>query len=119
MLLTAMNADELIERAADAGVVMYLVKPWRSSEIRPAIEVALARHRDRLALESQVADLENALATRRAMEKAMGILREKHGLTEQEAYRRIAKFSMSHRKTMREVAEAILLAEELSSDLPH
>lgn len=119
MLLTAMSDDELIERAIAAGVVMYLIKPWRSSEIRPAIEVALARHRDRLALESQVADLENALTTRKVVEKAVGILREKHGLTEQEAFRRISKLSMNHRKSMRETAEAILLAEDLSNDSPH
>ncbi len=116
MLVTAMNADELIERAIAAGVVMYLVKPWRSSELRPAIEVALARYRERLALESQVADLENALATRKNVERAARMLREKHGLTEQEAFRRIAKLSMNHRKSMRETAEAILLAEELSGD---
>ncbi|HEY7339237.1 MAG TPA: ANTAR domain-containing protein [Ktedonobacterales bacterium] len=115
MLLTAMNADELIERAADAGVVMYITKPWRSSEIRPAIEMALARYRDRLALEGRVADLEDKLATRKYVERASGLLRKKYELTEQEAYRRIARFSMSHRKSMREVAEAILLAE----DSPH
>jgi response regulator NasT len=116
MLLTAMNDDELIERAADAGIVMYITKPWRSSEIRPAIEMALARHRDRMALEGRAADLEAKLTARKYVERATGILREKHGLTEQEAYRRIAKLSMNHRKTMREVAEAILLAESLSSE---
>lgn len=118
MLVTAMSDDELIERAADAGVVMYITKPWRSSEIRPAIEMALARHRDRMALEGRAADLEAKLTARKYVERATGILREKHGLTEQEAYRRIAKLSMNHRKTMREVAEAILLAESLAEDSP-
>jgi response regulator NasT len=116
MLLTAMNADELIERAADAGVVMYITKPWRSSEMRPAIEMALARYRDRMALEGRATDLEAKLTARKYVERASGILREKHGLTEEEAYRRIAKLSMNHRKSMREVAEAILLAEDLSKD---
>lgn len=116
MLLTAMSDDELIVRAANAGVIMYMTKPWRTSDLRPAIEMALARYRDRLALDRQVSGLEEQLVTRRVVERAAGILMERHGLTEPEAFRRMAKLAMNNRRSMREVAEAILLIEDLSED---
>jgi two-component system, response regulator PdtaR len=118
MLVSAMSDDVLVARACDAGVVMYLVKPWRSSEIKPAIETALARHRERLALEDRITQLEESLATRKKVERVKGLLQEKQGLTEQEAFRRVAKLSMKNRKSMREVAEAILLVYSLSDNTP-
>ena len=114
VLLTAFSDDELIERAREAGVVNYITKPLRQSDLKPAIEIALARFQEFREIESQVKTLEDQLATRKVVEKAKGVLMEKYKLTEQEAFRRIQKLSMNNRKSMREVAEAILLTEELN-----
>ncbi|HEX8731026.1 MAG TPA: response regulator [Ktedonobacterales bacterium] len=114
MLLTAFSDNELIERAREAGVVSYITKPWRQSDLKPAIEIALARFQEFREIESQVKTLEDQLATRKVVEKAKGMLMEKYKLTENEAFRRIQKLSMNNRKSMRDVAEAILLAEEVN-----
>jgi response regulator NasT len=116
VLLTAFSDDELIERAREAGVVNYVTKPWRQSDLKPAIEIALARFQEFREMESQVKTLEDQLATRKVVEKAKGVLMEKYTLTEHEAFRRIQKLSMNNRKSMREVAEAILLAEEVNQN---
>jgi AmiR/NasT family two-component response regulator len=113
VLLTAFSDDELVERAREAGVVAYITKPWKQSDLKPAIEIALSRFQEFREMESQVKTLEDQLATRKVVEKAKGVLMTKFNLTEQEAFRRIQKLSMNNRKSMREVAEAILLAEEL------
>jgi len=113
VLLTAFSDEELIERARNAGVVHYVTKPWRSSDLKPAIEIALSRFGEFREMEGRVKDLEDHLATRKVVEKAKGVLMQKHGITEQEAFRRIQKASMNNRKSMKDVAEAILLAEEL------
>lgn len=113
VLLTAFSDQELIERARNAGVVHYVTKPWRASDLKPAIEIALSRFQEFRVMETKVRDLEDLLATRKVVEKAKGVLMEKHNLSEQEAFRRIQKASMNNRKSMKEVAEAILLAEEL------
>jgi response regulator NasT len=116
VLLTAFSDDELIERAREAGVVNYVTKPWRQADLKPAIEIALARFQEFREMESQVKTLEDQLATRKVVEKAKGVLMEKYKLTEHEAFRRIQKLSMNNRKSMREVAEAILLAEEVNQN---
>ena len=113
VLLTAFSDQELIDRAKEAGVVHYVTKPWRQSDLKPAIEVALGRFQEYRALEGKVKDLEERLATRKVVEQAKGLLMQKQGLTEQEAFRRIQKLSMNNRKSMREVAEAILLTNEI------
>ncbi|MFI5274307.1 MAG: ANTAR domain-containing response regulator [Ktedonobacterales bacterium] len=113
VLLTAFSDAELIERARNAGVVHYVTKPWRASDLKPAVEIALSRFKEFRAMETKVRDLEDLLATRKVVEKAKGVLMLKHGITEQEAFRRIQKASMNNRKSMKEIAEAILLAEEL------
>src|SRR5262245_25688186 len=114
VLLTAYSDEELIERARNAGVVHYVTKPWRQSDLKPAIEIALSRFREFREIETKVKDLEDHLATRKVVERAKGVLMDKYKLTEQEAFRRIQKLSMNNRKSMKEVAEAILLAEELN-----
>jgi two-component system, response regulator PdtaR len=113
VLLTGFSDDELIERAREAGVVAYITKPVRPTDLKPAIEIALARFQEFREMESQVKTLEEQLATRKVVEKAKGVLMTKLNLSEQDAFRRIQKLSMNNRKSMREVAEAILLAEEL------
>ena len=111
LLLTAFGDQPLVERAKEAGVVNYIVKPL--SEVTPAIEVALARYSEFRALEEKTRTLTDQLETRKVVERAKGLLMEKQGLSEQEAFRKIQKASMNNRKSMREVAEAILLTNEM------
>lgn len=113
LLLTAYSQKELVERAQQAGVVGYLVKPFRDSDIQPAIEVALARFEEFRALRTQISTLEESLETRKIVDRAKGILMDTQGVKEAEAFRRIQKLSMDSRKSMREVAEAILLAHQI------
>jgi len=112
LLLTAYSQQELIERAKEAGVVGYIVKPFRESDLAPAIEVAVARFAEFRALEKEVGDLKLALETRKLVDRAKGILMDTQGLTEAEAFRKIQKMSMNTRKPMKEVAEAIILAQQ-------
>ena len=122
LLLTAFSEQELIQRATQAGVSYYLVKPFREAELLPAIEIALARYREFVDLQHEVTDLKDALETRKVVERAKGILMETQGLKESEAFHRIRKASMDSRKSMRQVAEAILLTYEMNvsmSSPPH
>ena len=112
LLLTAYSQRELVARAREAGVVGYLVKPFREADLVPAIEVALARFNEFRAMETQVGDLEDALETRKFVDRAKGILMDTHDLTEAEAFRRIQKMSMNTRKPMKDVAEAVILAHQ-------
>jgi AmiR/NasT family two-component response regulator len=112
LLLTAYSQQELIERARDAGVVGYIVKPFRESDLSPAIEVAVARFAEFRSLEKEVGDLKLALETRKLVDRAKGILMDTQGITEAEAFRKIQKMSMNTRKPMKEVAEAIILAQQ-------
>jgi AmiR/NasT family two-component response regulator len=112
LLLTAYSQRELVMRAREAGVVGYLVKPFREADLVPAIEVALARFAEFRTVEEQVGDLEQALETRKFVDRAKGILMDSQGLSEAEAFRRIQKMSMNTRKPMKDVAEAIILAQQ-------
>ena len=112
LLLTAYSQRDLVERAKEAGVVGYLVKPFREQEISPAIDIALARFAEFREMEKQVGDLKETLETRKLVDRAKGILMDTQGLTEAEAFRKIQKMSMNNRKPMKEVAEAIILAQE-------
>jgi two-component system, response regulator PdtaR len=113
VLLSAYSQRELVQRAREAGVVAYLVKPYREEELSPAIEVALARFAEFKDLQKQVSDLQEALETRKLVDRAKGILMDKQGLTEAEAFRKIQKMSMDNRKPMKDVAEAIILAHQV------
>jgi AmiR/NasT family two-component response regulator len=112
VLLTAYGQKDLIERAKEAGVVGYLVKPFRETDLMPAIEVALSRFSEFTAVRQEVMDLQNALETRKLVERAKGILMDTQEIEENEAFRKIQKMSMNTRKPMKEVAEAIILAHE-------
>jgi len=115
ILLTAYSDRELIQRAKQAGVYGYIVKPFKQADLTPAIEVALARYQEARELEQQVDDLKETLETRKIIERAKGILMDTYGLREQEAYRRIQVQSMNTRKSMREIAEAIIIAHTLQN----
>jgi response regulator NasT len=112
LLLTAYSQQDLVDRAKDAGVMAYIVKPFQESDLAPAIEVALRRWSEFRALEREVEDLKEALETRKLVDRAKGILMDTQGLSEADAFRRIQKTSMDQRKPMKDVAEAIVLANE-------
>lgn len=113
VLLSAYSQRELVDRAREVGVVAYLVKPYREEELTPAIEIALARFAEFAALQRQVSDLQLALETRKLVDRAKGILMDKQGLNEADAFRKIQKMSMDNRKSMKDVAEAIILAHQV------
>jgi two-component system, response regulator PdtaR len=113
ILLTAYSDRELVDRAKDAGVFAYLVKPFKPSDLPPAIEVARSRYEQNEKLNGEVSSLEEKLESRKLIDRAKGILMDEHGLNEAEAYRRIQLQSMNLRKTMKEVAEAIILAKSV------
>lgn len=110
VILTAYSDRELVERAKEAGVFGYLVKPFKPSDLAPAIEVARSRFEANVQLTKEVSSLQDRLEARKLVERAKGLLMEAQGLSENEAYRRIQQQSMNARKSMREVAEAIILA---------
>jgi len=112
ILLTAYSQKDLVERAKAAGVVGYMVKPFREADLAPAIEVALARFKEFEAMHKEVDDLQLALETRKLVDRAKGILMDAQGLNEGDAFRKIQKMSMNTRKPMKEVAEAIILAHQ-------
>ena len=109
LLMTAYNDPEYIERAREAGVMAYLVKPYNENQLSPAIEVALARYGEFAQLQQELGSTRDALMTRKIVERAKGVLMDTAGLKESEAFHRIQRLSMNSRKSMREVAEAILL----------
>ncbi len=115
VLLSAYSQRDLVDRAREAGVTAYLVKPYREEDLTPAIEVALARFREFQELQKQVIDLQQALETRKLVDRAKGILMDKQGLSEAEAFRKIQKMSMDNRKPMKDVAEAIILAHQVGA----
>jgi response regulator NasT len=96
--------------------VGYIVKPFRESELAPAIEIALARFREFRTLEKETDNLRETLETRKLVERAKGVLMDTQGLKEAEAFRKIQKLSMNTRKSMREIAEAVLLAHEVERE---
>jgi response regulator NasT len=108
VLLTAFSQRELVERARDAGAMAYVVKPFTSADLLPALEIAVSRHQEIAALEAEVADLSDRFETRKLVDRAKGLLQSKFGMTEPEAFRWIQKTSMDKRLTMREVASAIV-----------
>ena len=112
VLLTAYSQKDLVERAREAGVVGYLVKPFKEADLSPAIEVAIARFSEFKVLHKEVDDLQLALETRKAVDRAKGILMDTKNMTEAEAFRAIQTLSMNKRRPMKEVAEALIMAHE-------
>ncbi|WP_283247919.1 ANTAR domain-containing response regulator [Nocardioides coralli] len=108
VILTAFSQRELVDRARDAGAMAYLVKPFSATELVPAIEMAVSRFTELHALEQEVADLQDRLETRKAVDRAKAVLQERLGLTEPEAFRWVQKTAMDLRLSMRQVAEGVV-----------
>ncbi len=108
VMVTAYGERELVSRAVEAGVFGYLVKPFRETDLLPAIETARARHDELAALREEAESLAEALAARKAIERAKGILMQREGLTEQEAFARLRKASQISGRPLKVVAEALI-----------
>ncbi len=108
LMLTAFSQRELVDRARDAGVMAYVVKPFTISDLVPAIEIAISRHTQMRSLADEVADLHDRLETRKIIDRAKGILMKALNLTEPEAFSWIQRAAMDRRITMKEVAEAVI-----------
>jgi AmiR/NasT family two-component response regulator len=112
IILSAFSERALIEQARDAGVMAYITKPFRDGTLTPAIELAVSNYLEKTALTERVAQLKEQLDTRKVIDKAKGLLMDKQNLTEVQAYRHIQTISMNKNKSMKEVAEAIILMLE-------
>jgi response regulator NasT len=112
VILTAFSQRDLIERARDAGAMAYLVKPFQKRDLLPAIEMALSRFAEIVALESEVSGLRDRLEARKLIERAKGRLMTEHRMTEPEAFRWIQRAAMDNRTSMRDVAELVLAGKQ-------
>jgi len=110
VMLTAFTERDLVSRAVDAGVFAYLVKPFREGDLLPAIEAARARHAELAELRAESESLREALESRKAIERAKGVLMDREGISEQEAFERMRRASQKTGKPLREIAEALLAA---------
>ena len=108
LMLTAFSQKDLVERALDAGVMAYVVKPFTIDDLVPAIEIATTRHAQMMALQLEVADLSERLETRKLVDRAKGILMQAMKLSEPDAFRWIQRTAMDKRVSMKEVAEAVI-----------
>ncbi len=108
LILTAFSQRDLIEQARDAGALAYLVKPFQRSELIPAVEIALGRHREMRALQEQTESLEDQLETRKLVDRAKGILMDQHGMGESEAFDWIQKSAMNDRVKAKDIAARVI-----------
>ncbi len=108
LVLTAFSQRDLINQARDAGALAYLVKPFQKSDLIPAIEVALGRFGEVVALEQEIVDLSERLEARKVVDRAKGILMDEHGMTEQLAWRFIQSQAMSQRKRVADIAQTVV-----------
>ena len=108
LILTAFSQKDLVQRAAEAGAIGYLVKPFQKSDLMPAIDIALARHSQLKAVRQEAKDLGEQLATRKIVDRAKGLLMDTQGMSESDAFRHLQKRAMDERRSMREVAEETL-----------
>jgi AmiR/NasT family two-component response regulator len=111
LILTAFSQKDLVEQAAQAGAMGYLVKPFQKTDVVPAIELAVARHQERVALDEEVTGLQDRLETRRLVDRAKGILMDRYGMKEADAFRFLQKAAMDGRLRMQEVASRVVEGE--------
>jgi two-component system, response regulator PdtaR len=116
LMLTAFSQRELVERARDAGVMAYVVKPFSIGDLIPAIEIAISRHTQMRSLTDEVADLHERLETRKLIDRAKGILMQALNLSEPEAFSWIQRAAMDRRLTMKEVAAAVISPDAVPQD---
>ena len=116
LMLTAFSQRELVERARDAGVMAYVVKPFSIGDLVPAIEIAISRHMQMRSLAAEVADLHERLETRKLIDRAKGILMQALNLSEPEAFSWIQRAAMDRRLTMKEVAQAVISPDAVPSN---
>ena len=115
IILSSHLDPDLIQRAKEAGVMAYMVKPLRGEELLPTIELAVSRFEEFTALRKENEDLKRTLEGRKLIERAKGVLMERENISEQQAFARIQKASMNTRRSMAEIAQAILLSEEVAT----
>jgi response regulator NasT len=113
LFLSSFNEPELVEQASETGALAYLMKPFRKEDIAPALEVALRRFRQIQSQAKEIDELKESLETRKIIERAKGILMDRHGMTEDEAFKRIHFQARNQNKKMREIAQSIITAAEL------
>jgi two-component system, response regulator PdtaR len=111
LVLTAFSQRDFIEQARDAGALAYLVKPFQKSDLVPAIELAIARFKELSALADEVKGLEEQLETRKVVDRAKGMLMDRHGLSEQDAFSFIQKRAMTERTKMKTIAERVVAGD--------
>ncbi|MDZ4170445.1 MAG: response regulator [Coriobacteriia bacterium] len=116
VMVTAFSQSGYVEQAASAGAMAYVVKPFSRADVLPAMHVAVSRFAEATVLLDEVSDLTERLETRKVVDRAKGLLMER-GMTEPEAFKRLQKLAMDKRKSLREIAEAVVLAEEASAEL--
>ena len=114
LILTAFSQRDLVRRAAEAGAMAYLVKPFQKADLMPAIDIAIARHAELEAVKKESKDLAEQLETRKVVDRAKGKLMDGRSLTEAEAFRHLQKRAMDERRSMREIAEEVLGAAAAS-----
>ncbi|MEG1727449.1 MAG: response regulator [Acidaminococcaceae bacterium] len=110
LLLTAYSQTEIVAAAKTAGVLAYLVKPVKEQQLFPAMEIALSRFTEFKALDEELNTLKESLETRKLLERAKGLIMTAHGLTEDEAYRKLQQYSMNRRLTLKALAQAVIAA---------
>lgn len=110
LLLTAYSQKDIVDKASQAGIIAYLVKPIREEQLFPAIEIAVKRFEEIHNLNAELDRLKESLEVRKLIERAKGILMKAHGLSEQDAYRKMQQFSMAKRISLKELAESIITA---------
>jgi len=108
IMLTAYSERQLVQKAREAGAMVYLTKPFRAGDVSPAIELAVSHFLGKSSLTDRVSRLKEQLETRKVVDRAKGILMKKEGLSEAKAYRRLQEISMNKNKAMKEVAEAVI-----------
>lgn len=113
LFLTALSDETLVEQAGEAGALAYLMKPFRKEDLAPALEIAVQRYRQIQSQGKEIAELKEALEARKLVERAKGILMERHNLTEDEAFKRIHFQARNQNKKMRDIAESIITAADL------
>ena len=118
VILTAFSQRDLVERAREAGVMAYLVKPFQKKDLVPAIEMAVSRFAELVALEREVEDLHGRMVARKLIEQAKGVLQSSRGMSEPEAFRWIQRRSMDQRRSMRAVAQEVLDAPAAPAPAP-